>query len=314
MPDRWPRSSTVPAAGDLGVNLFLEAGNSGTTDVLLSKLGNMSKMVERTSGIYEAAQEKGNSAQSLSDQAAVARGEREKLRVAAEEALAAAQAAQAAAEAALAESEAKKIELDQQLKFLKDAEAKTAAAYQEGERVRKAEEERRRKEEERRRQEAIKNGSPGAVAGSGWSKPAWGWISGNYGPRQVICGGGYCSNSFHYATDLATGCDAPIYAANSGTVTYAGWSGSYGNFIKIDHGGGISTGYAHIRPGGLFVGYGQWVSAGQQIAASGTTGALDRLPPALRGLRRLEPHQPGAVHGRTRGLPWLRTAPGRSRG
>ncbi len=259
--------------GDLGVNLFLEAGNSGTTDVLLSKLGNMSKMVERTSGIYEAAQEKGNSAQSLSDQAAVARGEREKLRVAAEEALAAAQAAQAAAEAALAESEAKKIELDQQLKFLKDAEAKTAAAYQEGERVRKAEEERRRKEEERRRQEAIKNGSPGAVAGSGWSKPAWGWISGNYGPRQVICGGGYCSNSFHYATDLATGCDAPIYAANSGTVTYAGWSGSYGNFIKIDHGGGISTGYAHIRPGGLFVGYGQWVSAGQQIAASGTTGA-----------------------------------------
>ena len=56
-------------------------------------------------------------------------------------------------------------------------------------------------------------------------------------------------------------------------MTYAGWSGSYGNFIKIDHGGGISTGYAHIRPGGLFVGYGQWVSAGQQIAASGTTGA-----------------------------------------
>ena len=258
---------------DLGVNLFLEAGNSGTTDVLLSKLGNMSKMVERTSGIYEAAQEKGNSAQALSDQAAVARGEREKLRIAAEEALAAAQAAQAAAEAALAESEARKIELDQQLKFLKDAEAKTTAAYQEGERVRKAEEERRRKEEERRRQEAIKNGSPGTVVTSGWAKPAYGWISGNYGPRQVICGGGYCSNSFHYATDLATGCDAPIYAANSGTVTYAGWSGSYGNFIKIDHGGGISTGYAHIRPGGLFVGYGQWVSAGQQIAASGTTGA-----------------------------------------
>ena len=152
---------------DLGVNLFLEAGNSGATDVLLSKLGNMSKMVERTSGIYEAAQEKGNSAQSLSDQAEVARGEREKLRVAAEEALAAAQAAQAAAEAALAESEAKKIELDQQLKFLKDAEAKTTAAYQEGERVRKAEEERRRKEEERRRQEAIKNGSPGVGGGLG---------------------------------------------------------------------------------------------------------------------------------------------------
>ena len=258
---------------DLGINLFLEAGNSGTTDALLSKLGNMSKMVERTSGIYEAAVEKGNSAQSLSDQAALARAEREQLRIAAEEALAAAQAAQAAAEAALAESEAKKIELEQQLQFLKDAEAKTTAAYEEGERVRKAEEERRRQEEERRRQEAIKAGSPGVVASSGWSKPAWGRISGSYGPRQVICGGGYCSNSFHYATDLATGCDAPIYAANSGVVTYAGWSGSYGNFIKVDHGGGISTGYAHIRPGGLFVGQGEWVGAGQQIAASGTTGA-----------------------------------------
>ena len=152
------------------------------------------------------------------------------------------------------------------------------------------------------------------VASSGWSKPAWGWISGNYGPRQVICGGGYCSNSFHYATDLATGCDAPIYAANSGTVTYAGWSGSYGNFIKIDHGGGISTGYAHIRPGGLFVGYGQWVERRPADRRERHHRRVHRLPPALRGLRRLEPNQPGAVHGRSRGLPWLSIAPGRSRG
>ncbi len=260
-------------SGDVGVNLFLDAGNAEATEALLAKLGSMEKMVERTSGIYNQAQEKKNAARALADQAEVARAEREKLRIAAEEALAAAQAAQAAAEAALAESQAKKIELEEQLKFLKDTEAKTAAAYQEGERIRKAEEERRRQEEERRRQEAIRNGSPGGVASSGWAKPASGWISGSYGPRQVICGGGYCSNPFHYAVDIATGCSAPIYAANSGVVTFSGWSGSYGNFIKIDHGGGISTGYAHIRDGGRFVGAGQWVESGQNIASSGTTGA-----------------------------------------
>ncbi|MEV1131703.1 M23 family metallopeptidase [Agromyces sp. NPDC049794] len=260
-------------SGDVGVNLFLDAGNAAATEALLAKLGSMEKMVERTSGIYNRAQEKQNAARSLADQAEVARAERERLRIAAEEALAVAQAAQAAAEAALAESQAKKIELEQQLAFLKDTEAKTAAAYEEGERIRKAEEERRRQEEEAARRAAMASGGPSTVASSGWAKPAGGYISGSYGPRQVICGGGYCSSPFHYAVDIATGCSAPIYAANSGVVTYSGWSGSYGNFIKIDHGGGISTGYAHIRDGGRFVGVGQWVGSGQNIASSGTTGA-----------------------------------------
>ena len=101
--------------GDLGVNLFLDAGNSAATEALLSKLGNMEKMVERTSDIYDAAQETQNTAPALGAQAEVAQAERETLRIAAEEALVAAQAAQAAAEAALAESQAKKIELDAQL-------------------------------------------------------------------------------------------------------------------------------------------------------------------------------------------------------
>jgi len=252
--------------GDLSVDLFLESGDQVATDALLSKLGNMEKMVERTSEVYRSAQSKSNDAESLGEQAEVAKAEREKLRVAAQDALAAAQEAQAAAEAALSESEAKKVELDQQLKFMKDAEAKTAAAYQEGERIRK-------EEEEKRRREALAAGGPGTVASSGWARPASGYISDGYGARPIICGGGYCSSGYHYAYDIATGCGAPIYAANSGTVSIAGWSGSYGNYVKINHGGGISTGYAHIREGGILVGTGQWVSAGQQIAWSGTTGA-----------------------------------------
>ncbi len=251
---------------DVGVNLFLDAGNAQATDTLLSKLGNMEKMVERTSSIYDRAQEKQNTAEALSGQAEVAQGEREKLRIAAEAALVAAQEAQAAAEAALAESQAKKIELDAQLAFLKDAEAKTTAAYEEGERIRK-------EEEERRRQEALRAGSPGTPASSGWALPASGGLTGGYGPRSPICAGSGCSGSFHYAVDIGTGCSSPIYAANSGVVTFSGYSGSYGNFIKVDHGGGISTGYAHIRDGGRFVGVGEWVGAGQNIASSGTTGA-----------------------------------------
>jgi len=254
--------------GDVGVNLFLDAGDAQATDALLSKLGNMEKMVERTSSIYDRAQEKQNTAAALSGQAEVAQAEREKLRLAAEAALQAAQEAQAAAEAALAESQAKKVELDAQLAFLKDTEAKTTAAYEEGERIKK-------EEEERRRQEAIRAGTPGTPSSSGWAKPAGGRITGDFGPRSPICAGSGCSGSFHYAVDLGTGCSAPIYAANSGVVTFSGYSGTYGNFIKIDHGGGISTGYAHIRDGGRFVGVGEWVGAGQNIASSGTTGASD---------------------------------------
>lgn len=252
--------------GDLSVDLFLESGDDVATDALLSKLGNMEKMVERTSEVYTSAQTKTNDADALGQQAQVAEAEREKLRIAAEEALAAAQEAQAAAEAALSESQAQKIVLDQQLKFMQDAEATTTAAYEEGERIRK-------EEEERRRQEALAAGAPGAVASSGWARPASGWISDGFGPRPVICGGDGCSSGYHYAYDIATGCWAPIYAANSGIVSFAGWSGTYGNYVKINHGGGISTGYAHISNGGTLVGGGQWVEAGQQIAWSGTTGA-----------------------------------------
>ncbi|ANJ27970.1 M23 family metallopeptidase [Agromyces aureus] len=259
---------------DVGITLFLDAGDSVATETLLGRLGSMEKMVERTSAIYDGANEAANTASSLAGQAEVARSEREELRIAAEAALVAAQEAQAAAEAALAESEAKKIELDQQLLFLQDTEAKTSAAYEEGERVRKAEEERLRKLAEEQIRAAMQSGgSAGAVVGSGWAKPANGGITGTYGPRSSICSGGGCSGSFHYAVDLGTGCSAPIYAANGGVVRFAGWSGTYGNYVQIDHGGGVWTGYAHIREGGTFVSAGQWVDAGQNIASSGTTGA-----------------------------------------
>lgn len=276
---------------DLSVNLFLEGGgNGGEADALLSKLGNMSKLVERSTDIYDVAQAANNSAQALGDQAKIAQTERETLRIAAEAALKAAQEAADAAAAALAESQAKSLELDQQLAFMRDAEATTSAAYEAGvvERARIAAEAARvaaaaRAAEAARAAAAAaaaaaangggSSGGSGSASSSGWGRPAYGRITGGYGARTPFCGNGVCSGSYHYGTDLGTGCGAPIYAAHSGRVTWAGRLGTYGNFVKIDHGGGVSTGYAHIRDGGVFVNVGQTVSVGQNIASSGSTGA-----------------------------------------
>ena len=68
-------------------------------------------------------------------------------------------------------------------------------------------------------------------------------------------------------------CGRPMYAASSGTVEYAGWNGGYGNYIRINHGNGVTTGYGHIQPGGILVQSGQQIVVGQNIARVGTTGS-----------------------------------------
>lgn len=64
-----------------------------------------------------------------------------------------------------------------------------------------------------------------------------------------------------------------MYAASSGVVEYAGWLGTFGYFIRINHSNGLTTGYAHIQEGSIKVSIGQQVQAGQYIANMGTTGA-----------------------------------------
>ena len=266
---------------DTSLELFF-AGSAAGADDLLARLGTMDKLVQRNQDVYAQAVTARDSAQSLSDQAGVQRAERDRLQKIAEEKMVAAQKAADEAQAALDAQNAKRGELEAQLAALQDATAKTVADYQEGERVR-AEQERLRREEEARRakEEADRlaqqnqgggGGGGGAVVGSGWARPSSGWRSSGYGPRTVQCGNSYCSSGFHYGVDLAAGCSSGIYAASAGRVVYAGPNGGYGNYIKIDHGGGIGTGYGHIRNGGIFVGVGQWVNAGQLIASEGNTG------------------------------------------
>ncbi|GAA5212276.1 hypothetical protein GCM10025774_36330 [Microbacterium kyungheense] len=265
---------------DTSMELFFSSSAAGADD-LLTRLGTMDKLVERNQDLYAQAVTARDSAQSLSDQAAVQRAERDRLQKIAEEKMIAAQQAADAAQAALDAQNAKKGELEAQLAALQDTTAKTIAEYQEGERIRKEQEaaaaaaaaaKAKADAEAAAAAGGGGGGGGGAVVGSGWARPSSGWQSSGYGWRSSQCGSQGCASTFHAGVDLAAGCGAGIYAASAGRVVYAGDNGGYGNYIKLDHGGGIGTGYGHIRNGGIFVSVGQWVSAGQLIASEGNTG------------------------------------------
>ena len=82
----------------------------------------------------------------------------------------------------------------------------------------------------------------------------------------------YKTKRLHTGIDMAAPQGTPVYAAESGVVTVAqSWSG-YGNCIIIDHGGGLMTLYAHLKPGGILVEKGQEVKKGDKIGLVGMTG------------------------------------------
>lgn len=278
---------------DPSMELFF-SGSAASADDLLTKLGTMDRLVEANRGVYADAVSARNNAQSLSDKAKVARDARDRLQKEAEQKMQAAQDAAAAAQAALAEQDKNLGTLQAQLAALQDQTAKTVADYQAGVgAARKAEEARQAAlAEERRRQaeaEAAANaggggggggsssggssGSGGSAGTGGWVRPASGYISSWFGNRGSVCGNGSCTSGGHRGIDFATSCWSPIYAAASGTVVWAQYTGDWGNYIKIDNGGGVVTGYAHIVNGGYNVNYGQWVNAGDVIAYVGNTGA-----------------------------------------
>ena len=75
----------------------------------------------------------------------------------------------------------------------------------------------------------------------------------------------------HAGIDLSAPVGTPIYATADGTISAAGWnSGGYGNLIKIDHGSGIETRYAHLSA--ILVRPGQRIARGEQIGRMGSTG------------------------------------------
>jgi murein DD-endopeptidase MepM/ murein hydrolase activator NlpD len=97
--------------------------------------------------------------------------------------------------------------------------------------------------------------------GGGWRWPASGTVTSEYGMRW---------GRLHAGIDIAGGHGSAIMAARSGTVSYTGWMGGYGNLVVVDHGGGLTSAYAHLTS--IEARVGQTVSAGQRIGGMGCTG------------------------------------------
>ena len=104
-----------------------------------------------------------------------------------------------------------------------------------------------------------------------WPLPVAGTITSPQGYRTDPITG---ETSYHSGTDIAVPEGTPILAAADGTVTVANaldsWGGSYGYYVKLDHGGGLTTLYAHCSS--ICVTAGQQVQAGEVIAYVGQTG------------------------------------------
>jgi len=121
--------------------------------------------------------------------------------------------------------------------------------------------------------------SPGAASGS-WGvcsgveavgPGANGWFIYPTGSSRVS--GWYfhdIRNPTHIGLDYGCRTGDPIYAADNGVVTIAGWNGGYGNLVEVTHGNGFVTRYAHLSE--IAVGCGQSVYQGQIVGYCGSTG------------------------------------------
>lgn len=126
----------------------------------------------------------------------------------------------------------------------------------------KAEAKRKRAEERQRKAEAAdrkRRAQKVTPVGSGYD------LTARFGQW-----GGYWSGGRHTGLDFADSSGTEVRAAQAGTVVLAGWQGSYGNRIEVEHPDGTVTTYSHLSRIG--VGVGDQVAAGQAIAAMGSTG------------------------------------------
>lgn len=107
----------------------------------------------------------------------------------------------------------------------------------------------------------------GGASGFLWPCPSSKRITSGFGNRAQPTAG---ASTNHKGIDIGASYGASIVAAASGRVTTAAYSSSAGNYVVISHGNGLSTVYMHCSA--LYVSAGQTVSAGQSIAAVGSTG------------------------------------------
>jgi murein DD-endopeptidase MepM/ murein hydrolase activator NlpD len=285
------QAARLARAGGSNLSARLFFGGDAS-DGLLSQLGLASVVKDQSVGLYQKAAQDQNSAQSLTDQAKRAQTALKGLSDAAKTALEEASAATDAAAVALSDQQANKGRLEAQRAVLVENSNMTEADYNTGVKVAAAAAAAAAQIEKDKQAAAaaawavahppstgggvVTAPGGGSSAGggstaspSGWVRPSAGHVSSPYGWRINPVTN---EAALHAGTDLAPGCNAPIFAAHSGTITFAGPNGGYGNFILMNNGDGISTGYGHIVSGGILVHTGQSVVAGQQIARVGSTG------------------------------------------
>ena len=106
---------------------------------------------------------------------------------------------------------------------------------------------------------------PRTASSGSYQWPIYGRITSYFGGRYI-----FGSYSYHSGIDISASYGAAIRAADGGTVTYAGYKGSYGNLVIITHDNGTQTYYGHNSS--LTVSAGQKVYKGQQVARAGSTG------------------------------------------
>ena len=95
--------------------------------------------------------------------------------------------------------------------------------------------------------------------------PVYGRITSRFGYRSI-----FGSYSYHSGLDIAVPYGTSVKASDGGTVTFAGYKGSYGYLVIINHGNGEQTYYGHNSS--LLVSAGDKVYQGQTIAKAGSTG------------------------------------------
>ena len=100
-----------------------------------------------------------------------------------------------------------------------------------------------------------------------WPAPSCYLITDYFGAREAPTAG---ASTYHQGLDIGCSMSSSVSAAAPGTVTAAGYNSWAGNYVTIYHGEGLSTTYMHLS--GFAVSTGDYVSGGQLIAYSGSTG------------------------------------------
>jgi len=101
----------------------------------------------------------------------------------------------------------------------------------------------------------------------GFITPAKGVVTSRFGMRTHPISG---VQAMHKGVDIAAPAGTPIQATKAGKVVAAGYDDSAGNYVVVDHGGGVKSKYFHLNE--INVKEGQDLKAGQQLGTMGSTG------------------------------------------